>query len=130
MQKFQKENLTEINSNNAPSSTVAKELSAYFDILGTFYHLSCNFKEAVNTYKASVALDGENIESAIKLAQIYIELGDVDGAEQIFDTLSRTQEGVNLAWSLTHQASLFISRKKDGGYREEGVTKASAAVDK
>ncbi len=130
LEKFHNENLSDIKANSVASGAMANKLSSFFDVLGTFYHLSCNFKEAVESYKKSIALNGDNIESAIKLAQVYIELGENDTAENIFDSLCTTQKEVNLAWSLTHQASLFISRNKDGSYREGGVTKATEAVER
>ena len=130
LQKFHEENLAEIKENSVATSSMASELSSFLDILGAFYHLSCNFQEAVKTYKLSVALNEGNFEPAIKLAQVYIELGENEAAETIFNTLAINQKGVNLAWTLTHQASLFISRNKDGSYREEGLNQATAAVEK
>ena len=112
LQSFEVQHEEILNGDIKPISDCVNMVSAFFDLLGTFYHLNCNFHKAIRAYKKAIAMDKSNFESPIKLANVYTELGDDNGsAEELYSNLCKSHSGVSLAWCLLHRASVFINRQ-------------------
>lgn len=53
-------------------------LSLFWELKGTNCHLRCNLSDAINFYKKALEYDANNIEAAMKLASVHLELGETE----------------------------------------------------
>jgi tetratricopeptide (TPR) repeat protein len=106
------------------------DLCALYDILGTVHHLKCNFNMAVDSYQTAIKLNKNNLDPNLKLAAIYLELGELENARKIYDMLCESQMGLNLAWSLIHRSSLWITKNEKGDFIENAINLANSDIDK
>lgn len=67
-----------------------KLLSQQRELEATELHLRCCLNHAIEVYNEALTICPSNFEASLKLAQIYIELGDEQEAERIFESVMAT----------------------------------------
>lgn len=120
--------------------------SLYYELVGFERHLRCNLTGAVDAYKQSLSYMPENIDVRLKLANAYVEMGDVGTAKLIFDEMvsffnelsaitaggggKHTQIQLVLeAWTILHRAVIFVTRDELGNYQADAIEKAMKDVN-
>ena len=112
-------------------------LSTIFELGGTEKYLKCNLEGAINDLKQAVQLNDHNLDAHLKLASIYLELGELSNAAKCYEEIinnieiaeSQTKD-IDLAWVLIHRSSLWVTRNDEGTYDSNAIEKAIKDVDK
>ena len=60
---------------------------------GHMYNDSGRVPEAIRTFEAALAIDGADLPTLISLGQVYMQHGDLDQAQQLFEKARSNKEG-------------------------------------
>lgn len=145
---------------NDISTDYKKLLSLYYDLVGSFYQLSCRLGDAEAAYTTALEFNSENLDARLKLIVLYIEFGETFKAEACYDewlqkltvtaaesaleasatvTAADSVEPVAVkdsnivmteAWILTHRAGLWTVRDSDGAYMPEAINLAITDISR
>ena len=89
------------------------------------YVLEMNYEQAVIAYKTAIKIDPKNVEAYIELADVYVDMGNVDKAEEVLaaaaenvdkadaEKVSRKQEEVEKAREKEEQVSVTPKPTKE-----------------
>lgn len=126
------------------------------DLLGAEMHLKCSLVKAVQHYQTSLKVltatdlgagagaapplseEANNvvIETSLKLASVYVELGENVKAAEIYNSVlllaKPAADGsphMEKAWILIHQVILHVSRDDAGNFNPEGLKLAIADLE-
>ena len=116
---------------------VDKQIMAELLMLRGIEHLlRRNNSAALATARKATELAPDNIDAALVLATIHLELIEHDQAEAIYTQLLSTADvgsaaaaAATTAWILVHRASLWVTRDTSGGFRPDAVSKAMKDID-
>ena len=112
-------------------------LSTVLELCGTEKYLKCNLDEAINDFKQALQSNEHNFEAHLKLASIYLELGELSNAEKCYeDILSKLEttdsltKNIDCAWVLVHRSSLWVTRNDEGVFLVDAIEKAISDIDR
>ena len=121
---------TDVEGDNATISTV-------LELCGTEKYLKCNLDEAINDFQLALKSNEHNFEAHLKLASIYVELGELSNAEKCYeDILSKVEttdsliKNIDCAWVLVHRSSLWVARNEEGVFLADAIEKAICDIDR
>lgn len=145
---------------NEISADYKKSLSLYYDLLGSFYQLSCRLGDAETAYNTALEFNSDNLDARLKLIVLFIEFGETHKAETTYGewleklsvsaaesaaeasvaaAVEGTVEPVTAkdstlvmaeAWILTHRAGLWTVRDSDGAYMPEAINLAITDISR
>lgn len=114
------------------SPELKKQLILLHELLGTGQHLKCNLNAAIESYETTLGMDPTNLGTSLKLASVYLDLGEKTKAEEIYTKLIKEKESkseLEQAWVLIHSSSLWLTRDQMFAYPPNAVENAITAID-
>lgn len=104
---------------DAHRSNAAILSSLQLELVGFNKHLRCDLIGSVEAYKQAIAHYPNNVDAWLKLANVYLEVPDLDACSATFATLlafldaqSAEDEAVAVmkSWTLLHRVSVYVTR--------------------
>lgn len=110
--------------------------STVVELSGTEKYLKCNLDGAINDFNQAVQLNEHNFEAQLKLASIYLELGELDNAAKTYEeiitkleTSESTTKDIEFAWVLVHRSSLWVTKNDEGALNPDAIEKSIKDID-
>ena len=119
--------------------------SLRYELIGFEHHLRCNMVAAIDAYKTALHHMPINIDARMKLANVYLEDGDVAIANKIFQEIldfmdsllsssSLSTASIDIcrvykAWALLHHSAISVTRTETGVYVDDCITKSTVDID-
>lgn len=104
---------------DAHRSNAAILNSLQYELVGFNKHLRCDLTGSIEAYQQALAHYPNNIDAWLKLANVYLEVPDLEACGSTFTTLlaflnaqDEQEEAVAVmkAWTLLHRVSLYVTR--------------------
>ncbi len=97
---------------------------------GHMYNDSSRGQEAIRAFEAALSIDGNDLPTLISLGQVYLQNGDPDRAQKMFETAQSNKEGRPAA--LTGLAKVAMTKhdyKAAISYYEEAIKLSPSATN-
>lgn len=125
--------VADMESESADGNGTASLYALMYELRGTEHHLKCNLDMAIAVYKKALEINPSSIDTKLKLASVYLDLGERAEAEKIYTELSPASESaegkITLSWVFVHSSSLWLTRDQSFKYPPNAVENALVAVD-
>jgi tetratricopeptide (TPR) repeat protein len=117
----------------SPADDSTAPYALMYELRGTEHHLKCNLDLAIAAYQKALEIDPISVDTKLKLASVFLDLGERDKAEKIYTELSPTNDtmegNIALSWVFVHSSSLWLTRDATFKYPPQAVQNALVAVD-
>lgn len=116
-------------SNSISSKESRKSISLYYDLLGSFYQLSCRLGDAAAAYITALEFNSDNLDARLKLIVLYIEFGEMSKAETAYDEwLQQLTQSATTAQSASLEATAAADTTVESPPAAAAVVRDSTAV--
>jgi len=137
--------ITESSSESSNNRFLSMLESLRYELIGFEHHLRCNMVAAIDAYKTALHHMPINIDARMKLANVYLEDGDVTNANKIFQEIldfidsllsssSLSPASIDIcrvykAWTLLHHSAISVTRTEAGVYVDDCITKSTVDIN-